>query len=74
MLAQAPTPDPEPRIRAELAAARQMPAALAAKVQPVIDRAWTGFDPAAAMAQVEFASKYWRLAGNEGYDATLDLG
>ena len=64
--------DPEPRVRAELAAARQMPAALAAKVQPVLDQAWSGFDQAAAMAQVEFASKYWRLAGNEGYDATLD--
>ena len=64
--------DPEPRVRAELAAARQMPAAMAARVQPVIDQAWAGFDPAAAMAQVEFASRYWRLAGNEGYDATLD--
>ncbi len=64
--------DPEPRVRAELAAARQMPSALVAKVQPVIDQVWTGFDLAAAMAQVEFASKYWRLAGNEGYDATLD--
>jgi hypothetical protein len=64
--------DPEPRVRAELAAARQMPAPMVARVQPVIDQAWTGFDTAAAMAQVEFASKYWRLAGNEGYDATLD--
>ncbi|MEO6222063.1 MAG: M28 family peptidase [Vicinamibacterales bacterium] len=64
--------DPEPRIRAELAAARQMPPALAAKVRPVLDQAWNGFEPAAAMAQVEFASKYWRLAGNEGYDTTLD--
>ncbi len=64
--------DPEPRIRAELARARQMPPALASKVQAVIDQAWTGFDPAAALAQVEFASRYWRLAGNEGYDATLD--
>jgi len=64
--------DLEPRVRAELAAARQMPAGMAARVQPVIDQAWVGFDPAAAMAQVEFASRYWRLAGNEGYDATLD--
>jgi len=72
VLAQTPIQDPEPKIRAELAAARKMPAALAAKVQPVIDQAWTGFDPSAAMAQVEFASRYWRLAGNEGYDATLD--
>lgn len=70
--AQTPGASPEPRVRAELAAARQMPVALVARVQPVLDQAWTGFDPAAAMAQVEFASKYWRLAGNEGYDATLD--
>jgi aminopeptidase YwaD len=70
--AQVSGADPEPRVRAELAAARQMPAAMAARVQPVIDQAWAGFDPAAAMAQVEFASRYWRLAGNEGYDATLD--
>jgi len=64
--------DPEPRVRVELAAARQIPAAMAARLQPVIDQAWAGFDPAAAMSQVEFASRYWRLAGNEGYDATLD--
>ena len=64
--------DPEPRVRAELAAARRMPPALEAKIQPVIDRAWSGFDTAEAMAQVEFASRYWRLAGNEGYDATLN--
>ena len=30
-----------------------MPAPLAAKVQPVVDQLWTGFDPAAALAQVE---------------------
>jgi len=70
--AQVPGADPEPRVRAELAAARQMSSALSARVQPVIAQAWDGFDPAAAQAQVEFASKYWRLAGNEGYDATLD--
>jgi aminopeptidase YwaD len=64
--------DPEPRVRAEMAAARQIPAPMAARIQPVIDQAWAGFDPAAAMAQVEFASRYWRLAGNEGYDATID--
>ena len=71
VLARTPQ-DPEQRVRAELAAARQMPPALAAKVQPVIDQVWSGFEPAAAMAQVEFAAKYWRLPGNEGYDATLD--
>ena len=69
--AQAQT-NPEPKVRAELAAARKMPAPLAARVKPVIEQAWNGFDPAAAMAQVEFTTKYWRLAGNEGYDATID--
>ncbi len=64
--------DSEPEIRAELTAARQMPAAMVARLTPVVDQAWTGFDPAAALAQVEFAARYWRLAGNEGYDATLD--
>ena len=69
--AQAPQ-DLEPAVRAELAAARKMPAPMAARVQPVVDKLWTGFDPSAAVSQVEFASRYWRLAGNEGYDATLD--
>jgi hypothetical protein len=69
--AQAPQ-DPEPKVRAEMAAARQMPAPLVAKVQPVVDLLWAGFDPAAAVAQVEFASRYWRLSGNAGYDATID--
>lgn len=69
--AQAPQ-DPEPKVRAELAAARKMPAPMLARVQPVVNQLWSGFDPAAAVAQVEFAARYWRLAGNEGYDATLD--
>ena len=66
------TQDPEPRVRAELADARRMPASMAARVQPVVDRMWSGFDPAEAVVQVEFASRYWRLAGNAGYDATID--
>ncbi|GMV20162.1 MAG: hypothetical protein AMXMBFR57_01110 [Acidimicrobiia bacterium] len=64
--------DVEPRIRAELAAARALPAPLATRLQPIIDQVWDRFDPAEAMATVEFASRYWRLAGNEGYDATID--
>lgn len=66
------TQDIESRVRAELAAARTLPPALAGVVQPVIDRAWSGFEEAEAMRTVEFASRYWRLAGNEGYDATID--
>ncbi len=64
--------DPEPRVRAELAAARALSPAMVKTIQPVIDRAWAGFDEAAAMGTVEFASRYWRLAGNAGYDATID--
>jgi hypothetical protein len=64
--------DPETRIRAELAAARALPAPLAARLQPVIDQVWDRFSLAESMGTVEFASRYWRLAGNEGYDATID--
>lgn len=70
LLAQAQ--DPEARVRAELAAARAIPPALASRLQPVIDRVWSGIDGREAMATVELASKYWRLPGNEGYDTTLD--
>ena len=64
--------DPEARVRAELAAARKLSQSLVATVEPVIEQVWRGFSEAEAMATVEFASKYWRLPGNEGYDATLD--
>lgn len=70
MLAQ--SQDAEPKVRAELAAARALSPAMVKTIQPVIDRAWAGFDEAAAMGTVEFASRYWRLAGNTGYDATID--
>lgn len=70
LLAQGP--DPEARARGELAAARALPPALVTRLQPVIDRVWSGFDGREAMATVELASKYWRLPGNEGYDTTLD--
>ncbi len=65
-------PDPESRVRAELAAARRVSPTLATHLEPVIEQVWRGFSEAEAMATVEFASKYWRLSGNEGYDATLD--
>jgi len=64
--------DPEAKVRAELAAARKLSQSLVATVEPVIEQVWRGFSEAEAMATVEFASKYWRLPGNEGYDATLD--
>ena len=47
-------------------------ARLAATVEPVIDALWTGFDMPAAMAHVRFIGQYWRLAGNPGYNASID--
>jgi hypothetical protein len=49
-----------------------MPVALAARLEPVLDAVWSGFDRDAALAHVEFATQYWRLAGNTGYNAYLD--
>jgi cyclophilin family peptidyl-prolyl cis-trans isomerase len=42
------------------------------KVDPVIEPLWSGFDRGQAQQHVEFISKYWRLPGNAGYDASLD--
>lgn len=64
--------DPEPRVRAELAAARRLSPTLVSAIEPVIEQVWRGFSGAEAMATVDLASKYWRLPGNEGYEATLD--
>jgi cyclophilin family peptidyl-prolyl cis-trans isomerase/HEAT repeat protein len=60
------------KVRAELAAARKLPAALDTTVTPVIDRVWDGFDMKQAMDQVVFMDQYWRLAGNEGFDKSID--
>jgi cyclophilin family peptidyl-prolyl cis-trans isomerase len=49
-----------------------MPTALARTLDPVISAAWSAFDVGAARGHVRFVSQYWRLAGNEGYDAALD--
>src|SRR5205085_3766936 len=45
---------------------------LAAAVTPVLDDLWQRFDHARAQQHVEFVSQYWRLAGNEGYDKSID--
>src|SRR5947209_17051377 len=50
----------------------EMPAALGSTLDPVIDTTWSNFDMAAAQGHVNFISQYWRLPGNEGYDATID--
>jgi hypothetical protein len=49
-----------------------LPAALARAVDPVVNAIWARFDTRAAMADVRFASRFWRLAGNPGFDATID--
>jgi cyclophilin family peptidyl-prolyl cis-trans isomerase len=59
-------------VRAELATARKLPPALDRTVTPVVDRVWDGFDTKAAIAQVQFMDRYWRLAGNEGFDKSID--
>jgi Zn-dependent M28 family amino/carboxypeptidase len=41
-------------------------------VDPAIDAMWAAYDRTAAMDHVKFISQYWRLAGNPGYNATVD--
>ncbi len=41
-------------------------------VDPAIDALWASYDRTAAMDHVKFISQYWRLAGNPGYNATVD--
>ena len=55
-----------------LAASQSLPPALARAADPVINTLWNDVDRDAAMGHVRFASQYWRLAGNPGYDATID--
>ena len=66
------TDDLAANVRIELAAARKLPTALDRTVTPVIDRLWDGFDIKEAIAQVQFMDQYWRLAGNEGFDKSID--
>jgi hypothetical protein len=49
-----------------------LPAKLAGPVDRVADALWTRFNPQRAMRDVRFISQYWRLAGNPGFDATID--
>jgi hypothetical protein len=63
---------PYDAVRAELAAARVLPAAIERAIAPVIDRVWDAFDRAAALGQVQFMDQYWRLPGNDGFDRSLD--
>ena len=50
----------------------QIPPAIARAVDPIIETVWSGVDMPAALDHVQFASQYWRVAGNAGYDAVLD--
>jgi hypothetical protein len=49
-----------------------LPGALQKALDPVIDSLWSSFDMPAATAHVEFMSRFWRLPGNPGFDASLD--
>ena len=58
---------------AEVSQARaQLAPALATPLDRVIQASWSQFDMNAAMSHVQFVGQYWRLAGNSGYDATID--
>ncbi|HEX5215426.1 MAG TPA: peptidylprolyl isomerase, partial [Vicinamibacterales bacterium] len=48
------------------------PAAFVRAVDPIVADLLARFDEQAAMGHVEYASRFWRLAGNEGYDGTID--
>ncbi len=50
----------------------QVPSDLARAVDPVIDDLWSQFDERSALQIVEFVGQFWRLAGNPGFDASLD--
>jgi hypothetical protein len=45
---------------------------LPVRAERAIDVLLEGFDRAAAMGHVEFMSQYWRLAGNDGFDKSID--
>jgi aminopeptidase YwaD len=42
------------------------------RAERAIDLVLEGFDREAAMGHVEFMSRYWRLAGNDGFDQSID--
>jgi hypothetical protein len=46
--------------------------AIPVRAERAIDVLLEGFDRAAAMGHVEFMSQYWRLAGNDGFDKSID--
>jgi aminopeptidase YwaD len=41
-------------------------------IDPAINALWDAYDRPAAMEHVRFISQYWRIAGNPGYNATVD--
>jgi len=43
-----------------------------ATIDPAIDAIWADYNQTAAMDHVKFIGQYWRLAGNPGYNATVD--
>lgn len=49
-----------------------LPPSLIRTLDPVIEALWNGFSGDEAMAHVRYVSQFWRLAGNAGYDASID--
>jgi hypothetical protein len=69
----AKTPSPEAEaVRLELAKARAIGPSLGAQIDPIITASMLLFDRRAAFGHVQFMSEYWRLAGNEGFDKSID--
>ena len=68
-------------VLAAACAARQSPATsnpqpttslVPVRAERAIDSLIEGFDRDAAMGHVEFMSRFWRLAGNDGFDQSID--
>lgn len=51
---------------------RADPARVPARAERAIDTMLAGFDRGAAMDHVRFMSGFWRLAGNDGFDQSID--
>jgi aminopeptidase YwaD len=61
-----------PRAAAPALDAPPLSPALTGVLDLVIDALWRNFSRRAALGHVRFVSRYWRLPGNTGYDATIN--
>ena len=63
---------PPPAVSPALLVPTPLSPALAQTLDPVIDALWSRFSRRSAMGHVVYISQFWRLAGNLGYDATIN--